>query len=126
MIAPSSLTPSIGDSTSSSPLNPRKAAAAAARRSSVALESQFLRSGADVLQACVVSDSPATNVQLVAAGVGVAAVPMAMARADEHMGRVVRLLIAMAPSHVPSALVYRAAAKVSSILQQLRKAVHGT
>lgn len=90
-----------------------------------ALESQFLRSGAEVPQACVVSDSPATNVQLVAAGIGLAAVPLAMAQADERIGRVVRLAVAMTPQRVPSALVYRAAAKGSPVLQQLRKAVHG-
>lgn len=99
--------------------------AGAALLSRQAVESQFLRAGTAVPAPCVVSDSPATTVQLVAAGVGIAAVPAAMARADEAIGRVVKLAVAMTPRRVPAALVYRAASRGSDALQQLRRALSG-
>ncbi|HSI56757.1 MAG TPA: LysR family transcriptional regulator [Ideonella sp.] len=88
-----------------------------------ALESQFLRAGAPVPAPWVVSNSPATNVQLVAAGVGIAAVPAAMAHAEECIGRVVRLRVALTPPRVPTALVYRASGESDPVLQRLRAAV---
>lgn len=90
-----------------------------------ALEGQFLRAGADTPVPWVVSDSPATNVQLVAAGVGLASVPWAMAETEARHGRVVRLPLPMTPSRVPSALVYRAASKELPAVRALRKAVQG-
>jgi LysR family transcriptional regulator of abg operon len=91
-----------------------------------AMESQFLRAGAAVPEPCVVSNSPATNVQLVAAGVGISAVPRVMAHAEEQIGRVVRLRVRITPSRVPTALVYRASGEKHPVLQQLRRAVTGS
>lgn len=88
-----------------------------------AVESQFLRAGAPVPRPVIESDSPATNVQLVAAGLGIAAVPRGMAEAERQVGRVLRLALHMAPTTVPSALVYRAAASGHPQVAELRRAV---
>lgn len=89
-----------------------------------ALESQFLRAGQAVPEPRVVADSPATIVHLVAAGLGIAAVPWGLAEPYHRTQRVVRLAVDMTPSQVPSALVYRAAAVADPVLQRLRAAVH--
>ncbi|HYF16787.1 MAG TPA: LysR family transcriptional regulator [Ramlibacter sp.] len=88
-----------------------------------ALDGQFLRAGAAPPAPWIVSDSPATNVQLVAAGLGVAAVPAAMAEAERRAGRIVRLPVGMTPALVPTALVYRAAAAEHVVVAELRRAV---
>jgi LysR family transcriptional regulator, regulator of abg operon len=88
-----------------------------------ALEGHFLRAGASLPQPYVLSNSPSTNLQLVAAGVGIAAVPKLVAQAEERIGRVVRLKVQMTPSRVPSALVYRAHSDANPALRQLRGAV---
>lgn len=88
-----------------------------------AVESEFLRNGTTVPAPCVISNSPATAVQLVAAGIGIAAVPQTMANAEEHVGRVVRLPVALTPRRVPTALVYRAASRDTPVIRALLRAL---
>lgn len=87
------------------------------------LESEFLRAGAPLPRVRVVSNSPATHVQLVAAGVGLAAVPSALAHAERTIGRVARLAVRLTAPHVPAALVYRAASRAEPSIRRLRAAV---
>ena len=89
-----------------------------------ALESQFLRAGVPVPAPCIVSNNPATNVQLVAAGAGLAAVPRAMAAAEQRLGRIAVLRVEMTPSRVPVALVYRAASAGEPVIKLLHAVVH--
>jgi DNA-binding transcriptional LysR family regulator len=88
-----------------------------------ALESQFLRAGVPVPAPCIVSNNPATNVQLVAAGAGLAAVPRAMATAEQRLGRIAVLRVEMTPSRVPVALVYRAASAAEPVIKLLHAVV---
>ena len=88
-----------------------------------ALDSQFLRAGLAVHSPVLVCNSPATQVRLVAEGLGLAAVPAAMADADLQIGRVARLRLAMTPGGIPTSLVYRAGSATNALLQALRAAV---
>lgn len=90
------------------------------------LEGHFLQAGISVPEPAITSNSPATNVQLVAAGLGIAAVPASMAVAEEGAGRIVRLGISLGSRSVPTALVYRAGTASHPALQQLRRAVAET
>jgi LysR family transcriptional regulator of abg operon len=90
------------------------------------LEAHFLAAGVAVPEAAITSSNPATNVQLVAAGLGVAAVPAFMAVAEERIGRVVRLRVPLDERRVQTALVYRAGSVTHPLLRQLRKAVVAT
>lgn len=87
------------------------------------LEAHFLQAGTGVPQPVITSNHPATNVQLVAAGLGISAVPQSAMEADERAGRVVRLRVSMQSRRVPTALVYRAGTAGHAGLQQLRQAV---
>jgi DNA-binding transcriptional LysR family regulator len=90
------------------------------------LEGYFLQAGISMPEPVITSNSPATNVQLVAAGLGIAAVPAPMAVAEEGAGRIVRLGISLGSRSVPTALVYRAGTANHPALQQLRRAVAET
>lgn len=84
-----------------------------------ALEGQFLRAGVTVPSPRIVSNNPATNIQLVAAGTGLAAVPRSMATAEQRLGRIAVLRVEMALAKVPVALVYRAASEVDPVIKLL-------
>jgi DNA-binding transcriptional LysR family regulator len=84
-----------------------------------ALESQFLRAGVTVPLPRIVSNNPATNIQLVAAGTGLAAVPRSMAVAEQRLGRIAVLHVEMTFSRVPVALVYRAASEDDPVIKLL-------
>ncbi|NVM92972.1 DNA-binding transcriptional LysR family regulator [Variovorax sp. SG517] len=88
-----------------------------------ALEGQFLRAGVAVPAPSIISNNPATNVQLVAAGAGLAAVPRAMATAEQRLGRIAVLRVEMTPSRVPVALVYRAASSGDPAIRLLHAVV---
>lgn len=90
------------------------------------LESHFLQAGIAVPEPAITSNSPATNVQLVAAGLGISAVPESMVAAEERMGRIARLRVSLGARRVPTALVLRADSASHPLLQQLRKAVTAT
>lgn len=90
------------------------------------LESHFLQAGIAVPEPAITSNSPSTNVQLVAAGLGISAVPETMVAAEERMGRIARVRVSMSARRVPTALVYRAGSAGHPLLQQLRKAVSAT
>lgn len=90
------------------------------------LESHFLQAGIAVPEPAITSNSPATNVQLVAAGLGISAVAESMTGAEERLGRIARLRVPLGSRRVPTALVYRAGSASHPLLQQLRKAVSAT
>lgn len=90
------------------------------------LEGHFLQAGIAVPEPAITSNNPATNVQLVAAGLGISAVPAPMVAAEEQAGRIVRLRVALETRRVPTALVYRAGSGNHPVLQQLRTAVAAT
>lgn len=90
------------------------------------LESHFLQAGITVPEPAITSNSPATNVQLVAAGLGISAVPESMVTAEEQLGRIARLHVPFGARRVPTALVYRASSAGHPLLQQLRRAVSTT
>lgn len=90
------------------------------------LESHFLQAGIVVPEPAITANNPATNVQLVAAGLGISAVPESMVAAEERMGRIARLRVSLGARRVPTALVYRAGSATHPLLQQLRKAVSAT
>jgi DNA-binding transcriptional LysR family regulator len=71
------------------------------------IEESFLRAGAVPPVPVVESTSPVTNVQLVAAGLGLSATPAAAARHALRMGLVKRVRVAPAIAPGPVALIYR-------------------
>jgi DNA-binding transcriptional LysR family regulator len=91
-----------------------------------ALDGYFLQAGVGLPQAAITSNHPATNVQMVAAGLGLSAVPEAAMVGEEGAGRVARLRVPLPPRPVATALVYRAGSGTHPALQQLRAAVQAT
>ena len=87
------------------------------------LDSYFLQAGSTVPEPAITSNNPATNIQLVAAGLGISAVPLSMVAGEEHLGRIARLRVPMGARRVPTALVYRAASADNPVLHHLRKVV---
>jgi len=90
------------------------------------LDAHFVHAGIAVPQPAITSNHPATNVQLVAAGLGISSVPESAMAAEERLGRIVRLPAPMQSRRVPTALVYRAGTARHPALQQLRQAVRAT
>lgn len=71
------------------------------------LEQSFLVQGLPAPEPLVESTSPVTNVELVARGIGLGAVPATAARVALAQGRVVRLRMAPPPPPSPVALMWR-------------------
>lgn len=71
------------------------------------VESSFIRAGVRPPKPVIVSDSPVTNVRLVAQGLGIALVPADATREVESAGIVARLRVHPPLQTVPIALIYR-------------------
>lgn len=71
------------------------------------IEESFMRAGAVPPVPVVESTSPVTNVQLVAAGLGLSAAPEATMRPAQAMGQVVKIKVSPVIATSPVALVYR-------------------
>jgi len=87
------------------------------------LDAYFVQAGIALPQPAITSNHPATNVQLVAAGLGISSVPESVIGAEERTGRIVRLPVPMHARRVPTALIYRAGTARHPVLQRLRQAV---
>lgn len=74
----------------------------------------------------VTSNNPATTIQLVAAGVGVSAVPQTMMHAEERIRHLARVRVESMLQAVPTALVYRASSANHPHLLRLREAMAAT
>lgn len=85
------------------------------------LDEMFRRAGALPPQECIVSSNPSTNIELVAAGLGVALVPAMSLQLAASAGRVRRLKLETPILPASVALIHRA--ESSPRVQMLRSAV---
>lgn len=87
------------------------------------VEEIFLREGLAAPQPIVQSVSPLTNVKLVAAGVGLSAVPATAAADAQHAGRIAQVKVRPQLPAAPVALVYRPETASHPRIAELRHAL---